>query len=212
MPTHRLATMRDERTPVRVQQWNATMRAGDDFKLALTVYTDDTGVPAEVTGSRSRLALWPDERRGFMNSPDYGWGWWTGATFGPGSPAQLIAGFVTTIRPGGINFAMPGSTTSTLVYGRYRLSVQVDLPDGEFSQVEGILQIREAWARPGLGHIVPLLVGDFNPDFNPDFAPDPNRVDGDGFYFSTPDFYPPGFGSVPGVGGNFTADFTRDLR
>lgn len=196
MPTHRLATMRDERNPVRVQQWNATMRAGDDFKLALTVYADDSGVASVVAGSRSQLALWPDERRGFMNSPDYGWGWWTGATFGPGFPAQIVAGFVTTVRPGGINFAMPGSTTSMLVYGRYRLSVQIDLPDGEFSQVEGILQVREAWARPGLGHVPTtsffqldvsqLDVGILAPGQIGNLP-----IDADGFFLTTANFAPP---------------------
>jgi hypothetical protein len=34
--------------------------------------------------------------------------------------------------------------------GRYHLAIQVDLPDGTYSQVEGILQVRDSWRLAGL--------------------------------------------------------------
>ncbi|MGD0108364.1 MAG: hypothetical protein ABSC06_30645 [Rhodopila sp.] len=71
MGTNYLGTSRVVRNPVRVQQWNASIRAGDDFKLALTVYADDNGTPAIVAGSVSQILLWPDER-GYPHSGDYG--------------------------------------------------------------------------------------------------------------------------------------------
>lgn len=158
MPLLRVATSRVTRSPVRVQQWNATIRAGDDVKLALTVYADDTGTPSVMDGSFSRLSLWPDERRGYDRTPDYGLSWYTGGTVigRPGTSALQVDGYVPDIGgipfPGRINFFIPGTTSAGLFCGRYRLCIQVDLADGEYSQVEGILQVREAWARPSLIH------------------------------------------------------------
>lgn len=203
MPILRLATLRETRNPVRVQTWNATMRAGDDFKLALTVLNDDTGTPAVVLGSRSQLVLWPDSHHGAWNSWDYGLGWWTGATFGPGFPQQICVGFTTPVRPGGINFPIPSYETTNLQYGRYRLAIQVDLQDGEFCMVEGILQVRERWHRTGFLHIpATRRVADFTDDFNGDFPTPSNQlfgfpgailvngqpVDPDGFFLLTRDF------------------------
>jgi hypothetical protein len=195
MGTFRLATSRLVRNPVRVQTWNGSIRAGDDFKLALTVFTDDSGTPAQVAGSRSRLTLWPDRSRGFGSSPDYGFAWFTGGSLinSPGIRVQTD-GLVTPVRDGGINFAIPASTTAGMWLGRYRLVLQVDLPDGEFSQVEGILQVRERWQPSGLGHtpgvffqldvsqldlaiLAPVLVGGV-------------PVDDDGFFLLTSDFQP----------------------
>ncbi len=189
MPIYRLATLRETRNPVRVQTWNATLRAGDDFKLALSLLLDDTGAPAVVLGSRSQMLLWPDNRGLAGLSWDYGLGWWTGATFGPGMPAQIVVGFTTPVRGGGINFAMPGAITTNLQYGRYRLAVQVDLPDGEFCQVEGVLQVRERWHRTDFLH-VPALWADLI-DF-PRVLGQP--VDPDGFFLLASDFT--AFGSM----------------
>ena len=192
MPILRLATGRETRNPVRVQQYNATIRAGDDLKLALTVYADDVGTPAQVVGSRSQLALRPDDRGAFGHSWDYGLGWWTGATYSPGFPAQLVAGFATPVRPGGINFAMPAATTACLVYGRYRLNVQVDLPDGEYCQVEGILQVRERWERPGIGHVpatfMQLNVSNLDTSILAPALVDGRPVDLDGFFLTDATF------------------------
>jgi hypothetical protein len=178
------------------------MRAGDDFKLALTVYTDDSGTVAQVAGSRSQIALWPD-RRG-PHSWDYGLGWLSGATHGPGFPAQFVPGVVTPVRAGGINFSMSGSVTSALCHGRYRLSVQIDLYDGEFCMVEGILQVRERWERPGLGH-VPLTAAQLAALVPPPVLVDGRFVDADGFFLATSDFYP-GPRSP-----DFTTDFEQDF-
>jgi hypothetical protein len=208
MPVLRLSTLRETRNPVRVQTWNASVRAGDDFKLALTVLGSDDGVPAVVAGSRSQLALWPDSRWG--NSPDYGLGWYTGAVYGSGSPSVVIVGFTTPVRGGGINFALGASSTANLC-GRYRLSIQVDLPDGEFSMVEGILQVREAWAGPGLGHVPAnffildvsqLDVGILAPDVSVDGYP----IDADGFFLLRDDFL-----TGPAVPAPETMDFDGDF-
>lgn len=204
MPILRLATRRETRNPVRVQQWNATMRAGDDFKLALTVYGDDSGSPSVVLGSRSQLVLWPDDRRYTLNSWDYGLGWFTGATYGPGFPSVIVAGFTTPMRGGGINFALPAATTVNLICGRYRLSVQIDLPDGEFSQVEGILQVRERWARPGLGH-VPFTAAQLAAIVPPLALINGQFVDADGFFLLTADFRE---GARPG---DFNPDFNPEF-
>lgn len=143
MGTFYLSTSRYVRNPVRVQTWNASIRAGDDFKLALTLYADDDGTPAIVLGSNSLFALWPDDHT-YPHSWDYGLGSYTGGTTipGPGIPIIKDPGFVTTSRPGGINFSISGGVTAGLVHGRYRLAIVVDLPDGSFTQVEGILQVR----------------------------------------------------------------------
>jgi len=155
MPTLRLATSRQTRNPVRVQQWNASIRAGDDLKLALTVYNDDSGTLAPVAGSFARLSLFADHRGGIAASPDYGLGWFTGGSV-IGGPLLAVDGIVVSASlPGRINFYMPGATTRGLWWGRYRLAIQVDLYDGESSAVEGVMQVREPWFNIAtLGHTV----------------------------------------------------------
>lgn len=139
---------------MRVQEWNATIRAGDDFKLAITVYGDDDGAAAIVTSSFSLLALWHDEG-GYPHSCDYGLGWATGGSIIPGVGAPMIqsSGFVTSVRAGGINFSLSGTQTAAL-FGRYRLVVLVDLPDGSFTAFEGYLQVRGT----RMHRTVPLLI------------------------------------------------------
>lgn len=170
MGTLTLATSRHARNPVRVQQWNASIRAGDDFKLALTVYADDVGTPAVAVGSESRLVLWPDQERGYYCTPDYGLGWFTGGSLigSAISPAQIVAGVpVGAGAPGRINFAMSATITASLCRGRYRLALQVNLPDGDFTQIEGILQVREFWMRVP---ILPSLADFSSADFSSDFS------------------------------------------
>jgi hypothetical protein len=155
--TFRVATSRQQRNPVRVQEWNGSLRAGDDLKLALTVYADDLGTLAAVPGSRSQLALYYDERRGSMwgNSwgsggycCDYGWDWFTY----PRTPVQVAAGYVAgSAWPGQVNFYLPPDTTKTLT-GRYRMLLELDMDDGTATQIEGILQVRGGITNT-LGHI-----------------------------------------------------------
>jgi hypothetical protein len=149
MGTNYLATSRVVRNPVRVQQWNATLRAGDDFKLALTVYSDDLGTPAQVASSVSQILLWPDQQ-GYPHSCDYGLAWATGGSPipGPAGGVRQIAGFTTPVRPGGINFSLAAADTLAFS-GRYHLAIQIELPDGAYSEVEGILQIRNSWRLAG---------------------------------------------------------------
>jgi hypothetical protein len=153
MSTFRIATSREMRSPVRVQEWNASIRAGDDFKLASTIYGDDDGSPAVVTNSHSLLALWHEGHH--PHSWDYGLGWWTGGSPIPGVGAPMIQspGFVTSVRQGGINFSLSGTQTATL-WGRYRLVMLIDLPDGSFTQFEGYIQVRPTRMQKG----VPLLI------------------------------------------------------
>lgn len=153
MATFRVATSREMRSPVRVQQWDASVRAGDDFKLAVTLYGDDDGTPSPVTGANSLLALWHEGHH--PHSWDYGLGWVTGGSAIPGigSPMIKSPGFVTTTRRGGINFSLSGTQTAAL-HGRYRLVALVDLPDGSFTQFEGVLQVRPTQRQLG----VPLLL------------------------------------------------------
>lgn len=151
MGTQYLSTSRVSRSPVRVQTWNCSIRAGDDFKLAVTLYGDDIGTPAIVTGSNSLLALFR-EGGDYPHSCDYGLGWATGGSAIPGPyfPSLQSPGFMTPVRGGGLNFSLTGTTTAGL-FGRYRLAIMVDLPDGSFTQVEGILQVRNAyWMRAPL--------------------------------------------------------------
>lgn len=144
MATFHLSTLRQVRDPVRVPEWNASIAAGDDFKLALTVYADDAGAAADVTGSRSRLALWPDDYPSDgARSRDYDAAWWTGGSLIPtvfGRQLQ-IDGAVTSVRAGGLNFHVSSSTTSRM-HRRYRLIISVDLADGSFCQTSGVLQLR----------------------------------------------------------------------
>lgn len=153
MSVFRVATSREIRSPVRPQIWNASIRAGEDFKLAITLYSDDDGTPAIVDGSYSLLSLWHEDH--YLHSCDYGLGWATGGTAIPGIGAASIqsAGYATTVRAGGINFSLTGTQTAAM-FGRYRLVVLVDLPDGSFSQFEGVLQIRGTRMHMG----VPLLL------------------------------------------------------
>lgn len=152
MATFYVSTERVNRNPVRVQTWNASIRAGDDFKLAVTLYGDDNGTPAIVTGSNSLLVL---RREGdHPHSWDYGLGWATGGSAipGVGAPCVQSSGFATSVRPGGINFSLSQAQTAQL-FGRYHLLLLVDLPDGSFTQFEGIIQIRG-----GVWNNVPLLL------------------------------------------------------
>lgn len=147
MGTFRVATSREMRSPVRAQEWNASIRAGDDFKLAVTLYGDDDGTPAIVDGSNSLLVL---RREGHHpHSWDYGLGWATGGSAipGVGAPCMQSVGFVTTVRPGGVNFSLSQAQTAQL-WGRYHLILMVDLPDGSFTQFEGVIQVRSGlWSR-----------------------------------------------------------------
>lgn len=154
MATFRVSTSREMRTPVRAQIWNASIRSGDDFKLAITLYSDDDGTPAIVDGAYALLSLWHDDGW-YPHSCDYGLGWATGGTAIPGVGAAMMqsSGYVTPVRAGGINFSLTGTQTATL-FGRYRLVVMVDLPDGSFTQFEGVLQIRGTRMQMG----VPLLL------------------------------------------------------
>src|SRR6185312_5688070 len=105
MALFRVAVPRQAPTPVRIPTWNGTIRAGDDLKLALTLLNDDGETPAQVEGSNSRLALCPDERRGWDH--DYGMGW---ATWANGA-AKQITGYAVPDQPGRLNFQMPASET-----------------------------------------------------------------------------------------------------
>jgi hypothetical protein len=155
--TFHVATSRQQRSPVRVQEWNGSLRAGDDLKLALTCYTDDLGTLAAVPGSRSQLALYYDERHGpawgnMWGSGgyawDYGWGWFTY----PRTPVQVAAGYVAgSAWPGQVNFYLPPDTTKTLM-GRYRMLLELDMDDGSTTQIEGVLQVRGGITNT-LGHV-----------------------------------------------------------
>lgn len=152
--TFHVATSRQPRSPVRPQQWNGSIRAGDDLKLALTIYTDDNGSLADLAGSRSRLALIHDQHghdgwgQGWGYGCDYGWGWYSG----PRTPAQQVDGYVAgSAWPGQLNFAVAAVSTIAL-RGRYRMLLEFDLDDGTATQIEGILQVRGGITNT-LGHV-----------------------------------------------------------
>lgn len=136
-----LTVQRERRTPVRVAHWDVSIRAGDDFKLALTLLSDDAGTPASVSGSASALTLWPE-------APAWGYYW-----SGPYTPEMTISGWVVAYQSGRLNFAIPAADTALLGCGRYGLAIAVDLPDGAWTVVEGVLQVRDRWDS-GLGHVV----------------------------------------------------------
>lgn len=159
MPTFTLATSRTVCNPVRPQQWNVSIRGGDDFRLVLTVYEDDDGTLADVTGAASRLYLRRDGRGPWVLW-DYGACFldgprgadWPGDGYGRGyGSAGVPSGTVMDGPAGRIDFAMPGTVTADLC-GRYLLLVQVVLADGGMTQVEGILQARRG------GPVVPALL------------------------------------------------------
>jgi hypothetical protein len=148
--TFHLATSPQARSPVRPQQWNGSIRAGDDLKLALTVYADDSGTVAALPGSRSRLALYCDQsgHDGWGACRDYGWGWYSG----PATPAQQVDGYAAgSAWPGQINFALAAASTIGM-RGRYRMLLELDMDDGSSTQVEGILQVRGGITNT-LGHV-----------------------------------------------------------
>ena len=140
MPAFQLATSRMSFNPVRVQQWNVSIRAGDDFSLALSCYDDDDGTVTDLTGSASALALFRDDAsydgHAWGYGCDYGWGWFTLRR----QPEAVIAG-VNAVTPGLINFVIPAATTAGF-WGRYRIALQVGTSEGLYTQVEGILQTR----------------------------------------------------------------------
>jgi hypothetical protein len=182
------------RSPIRLQQWNCSIRSGDDFKLAVTVYQDNTGALCDVTNSQSRLVLKPERDRAGWN----GWGWAGGGSCGydgwdyglgyitlDGGMTITAPGYVAIGSAGRLNFALQGSQTQCMRHGRYLLSVQIDLADGEYSQVEGVLQVREGSRLYDQTHVV---VPYFQLDATPlDTAPivplnyDGVAVDQDGF-------------------------------
>jgi hypothetical protein len=192
--TFHVATSRQQRNPVRIQEWNGTLRAGDDLKLALTCYTDDNGTLADLTSARSQLALYYDERHGppWGNAwgsggycCDYGWGWFTY----PRTPVQTTPGYAAgSAWPGQVNFYMPPLTTQTLM-GRYRMLLELDMADGTSTQVEGILQMRGGITNT-LGHGVnPFILGVSllgGPDVLAGLLNDAGQaVDADGFPWQT---------------------------
>ncbi len=141
----RLSVIRARRSPVRSPQWNVSIRAGEDFKLALTVFQNEQGVPSNTYCCVSQLALIPLDRH--WRSCDYGLGWASYA----GSPAIVIKGVgVPEIGPGRVNFSMDSYQTSAL-FGSYRLVISVDLIDGDFIEAEGVFQVRGT-NRIGLAH------------------------------------------------------------
>lgn len=148
MPIFRVASPRQGDSPVRVQSWQGTMRAGDDFKLAFTLVDDDGQTPLDVTGSRSRLSLFAtDRRRGW--TPDYGMGWET-TSLTMSRPEVAIDGDVVDGPNGRINFRVTGSLTGQY-FGRYNAFIEIDQPDGGWTELDGTVQVR-----PGvntLGHI-----------------------------------------------------------
>jgi hypothetical protein len=149
-----LSTSRYVRNPVRVQQWNASMRCGDDFNLALTVYEDDEGTLANLAAATARLPLFRDAASpfdhgwGFGYGCDYGWGWFTLRW----QPEVVVAGVLVLATPGLVTFNIPAAST-VCFFGRYRLALQVENTDGFYSQVEGVLQVR---AGLGAGLAVPV--------------------------------------------------------
>lgn len=145
MPIFPISTSRTVLNPVRVQEWNVSIRRGDDFAIALTVYDDDGLTPAEVYGAESRLYLRPDgcgERLHW----DYGRGW-IGDSGYSDSPVDMITrdGVVLIGSYGRIDFVLTAAETVALM-GRYRLLLQVALPSGRTTQIEGILQTRAGGA------------------------------------------------------------------
>lgn len=156
--TFYVATSRQQRTAVRVQEWAGTLRAGDDLKLAMTLYSDDLGTLADLNNARSQLALYYDERGGpgwgdgYGYCFDYGWDWYTY----PRTPVQVVAGYSAgTLWPGQTNFYLPPLTTQTL-RGCYKILLELDLQDGTSTQVEGILQMRGGITNT-LGHSQPAV-------------------------------------------------------
>jgi hypothetical protein len=146
-----LATSRQSHNPVRVQQWNASIRAGDDFILALTVYQDDVGTLAVLDDACARLSLFAETPHGWGDGDgcgygygygygygwDYGWDWPVSSRM----PVAVIVGVAVPGAVGQFGFFMPGFATARL-HGRCRFVLEVDNDDGRFSQVEGIIQVR----------------------------------------------------------------------
>ena len=145
MASYRVLVARRQRSPLRPQVWDASIHAGDDFILRAVVMDEATGQPVAMDAVAAAMFLVPDRWRQGWFSPDYGLGWFTQATW---------TGFPNTIRVdgvpfpdeiGAIGFVLLSGDTTNLPRHRYRISVQIDLPEGLRSAVEGILQVRELW-------------------------------------------------------------------
>ena len=164
MPTFTLATSRTVLNPVRAQEWNVSIRRGDDVRIALTVYDDDGGLPTDVTGAQARLYLRSDGY-GERILWDYGRGWISNASVLDCGTDQIIRdGLVTVGLLGRIDFSLAAADTTTL-HGRYRMLLQVVLFDGSTTQVEGILQMRAGGAviSPATLPLGVFGIGAFNP-------------------------------------------------
>lgn len=168
---HRLATLRQTGLELRCQQWNASIRAGDDFNLVLTVYADDGGALLDVNNAVASLMLTRDGQYPGWGTCDYGAGWWTTQA----NPDVRLAGVLATdTTTGQITFAMPGGVLGAVNGGmcgvtRYRLAIQIDMRDGEYTQIEGVLQVRPGPV--GLTHVAGIASG------NP-FILDVSQLDG----------------------------------
>ena len=145
MPTFSISTSRTVLNPVRAQEWNVSIRRGDDFAIALTVYDDDGATPLEVYGAESRLYLRPDGCSERLHW-DYGRGWLGDSGYAD-LPVDTIVrdGTVVIGSYGRIDFVLAAAETVALM-GRYRLLLQVALTDGRMTQVEGFLQTRAGGA------------------------------------------------------------------
>lgn len=184
----RLLAPRQGPNPVRVPRHDFTMRAGDDLKIVFTLLEDDGETLSNVEFANARMALFHDERP-CGSWHDYGLGWWTYS----GRPSRTLVGWPVPGRLGRINFWLPSAEAGDL-FGRYRLYIEIDQPDGVSTGVEGILQVRES--RNGLGNAprpylitagVPLGVG-----MIPQLAEGGIPVDADGFpLLEVPPVLPP---------------------
>jgi hypothetical protein len=138
--------------PVRTLAWNATMRAGDDIKVAFTLLDDDCETPINVRSANAQLSLYHmDEGRGRW---DYGisHGGWCDGPYG--HAAAIVPGVVQNDAVEGrgrINFFLPASLSVGLWEGRYRAFIAVDQPYGVSTEIEGMIQVR-ANAKNTLGN------------------------------------------------------------
>jgi len=140
--TEYLTLVRRRRNPARLRQWNASIGNGDDLKLAVTIYDQETdAAPLNVSSAHWAMSFWRDRDGSSCGYRDYGWPSFFGnSNPGSASGSITVAGAIVAGAPGRANVLVPTSVTSTML-GRYRFAFQMQMPSGMSSDIEGELTV-----------------------------------------------------------------------
>jgi len=140
--TEYITLVRRRRNPTRLRQWNATIGNGDDLKLAVTLYDQETdAAPLDVSAAHWAMSFWRDRDSSSWGYRDYGWPSFFGNPNPGGASGSItVAGVMVAGAPGRVNVLVPTTITSNML-GRYRFAFQMQMPSGMSSEIEGELTV-----------------------------------------------------------------------